>query len=209
MKHSFRDGFIEELKAYSRKLQAFNVRLSTNFMMDIDHKEARRIVLEIISPLFNGAEKAILYNDGDNDYFGSVLNKIAKRTRNHYELAMDRDLFADEFIEFWSSKEKTRSSVLWVNELSNVDMSKFFEAVKDPYVLGNMGALLPKGAISLARKLTKENGNKVVFCLSSGSGIESLFIFMSPDNIGDYAAAAIENCILTESFLIRYGTGDQ
>ncbi len=208
MKHEFRDGFIEELQAYAQQLQAFNVLLISNFMMDIGIEETKRIVSDIISPLFNDAEKAILYNDGDNEYFAPVLNKIAKRSRNRYELVLDQELFTDKLMGFWSSEDRKRGSVLWQNDLSNIDMLKFLKSVKDPFVLGNMGAILPRGAISHAKKLTKENANKIVFCLSSADGLKALVIFMSPGIIAEYVMVAIENCMLSESFLIRYGTRD-
>lgn len=206
MKHQFRDGFIEEIQAYAQQLQAFNVFLSTpDIYHDIGPEEAREIVSGIISPLFNDAQKAILYNDGENEYFGPVLKKIAKRSRNRYELALDQELFAEEHMGFWSSEVKQRGSILWENDLSNIDMLKFLKSARDPFVLGNMGAVLPRSAISHAKKLTKEDDNKVVFCLAAADGLREVAIFMSPGIIAEYVLAAIENCMLSESFLFRYG----
>lgn len=199
-----RDGFVEELEIYAEKLQAFNVRLSLNFITDIGVEEQNRIMAHIIRPLFNGARNAYLYNDGENEYYDSILSNITKRARNKFELILCKELFSDELLSFWSSKDKKRGTILWENTLSNIDIKKHLQATKDPFVLGNMSAILPKSAISHAKKVTKQDKNIIIFCLSSIDGFESIAMFMSPEVIGEYVKAAIENCTLSESYLLRY-----
>lgn len=205
MKNILRDGFIDEMRGHAENLQSFNIRLSKSFFIeDIKVDEQKQILTKIIKPLFRGAKKAILYNDGENDYYGPTVADAIKKKGKLFELSLEAPLFNDDFLPFWSSKDKMRSSVLLENELSNIDFRTLFKMAWDPFVLDNMGAVFPRSAIKRAKESTKENFNNIFFGLAGSDGMTSLALFMSPDKIGDCVQMAVEICNLSESYLLCY-----
>lgn len=204
MKNLLREGFITELKSYAAKLQAFNALLSLSHISDIDLKEQKKIIHEIIKPLFKGATKGALYGDGNNEYYGKGLQEVVVERNRKYKFLLDKDLFAEGLNGFWAAEGKNRGTILWANDINRVDMVDIFKKAHDPFVLGNLGATMSKSAIRYAKKLTIEDEDKIVFGLSSSNGLEWLVIFMSPVIIGDYVELAIKNCSLSEHFMLRY-----
>ena len=199
------DAYIKRYVNFAREYQSFTLRLSINRWTDIGLKEQQQILSNVIKPLFKGAVNAFLYNewDSENEYYSPILAEITKKKRNRHELLLDKDLFKEEHTGFCGDEAKKRGTIIWENDINNINWNSLFKASKDPYVLGNPGSVLPKSAIKNAKKLTKEFDTKVVFFLSSSDGLGEIIIFMNSENAGDYARQAIMTCELSDSYLLH------
>lgn len=203
MKSKLREGFVPELKDLAIRYASLNLTLSLNYAFNIQLEEQKQIIARVIKPLFDSSHGAYLYDDGENFELQDKLNAILFKKGKKFHFDLQKNIFED-FEKFWGNDNESRGSIIWENDVNNIDLSSVLKHTYDPFVLTNLGATLSRSAITIAKKAVASDQTKIAFGLSP-SGLKWLTIFVNEARMASLVDLAFDHCQLSASFLKLYG----